>query len=49
MKEFTRSKIRSSPWQLFGLAIAAMVLTAVFETATGALLVPVFDSFVFGP
>src|SRR3982751_2164012 len=32
-------------WLMFTLAIVAMVLGAVFETATGALLVPIFDQF----
>ena len=34
-------------WLIFSLAIVAMVLGAVFETATGALLVPIFDQFQF--
>ncbi|HEY2866671.1 MAG TPA: ABC transporter transmembrane domain-containing protein [Pyrinomonadaceae bacterium] len=33
-------------WLIFLAAIVAMVLTATFETATGALLVPVFDQFL---
>jgi len=33
-------------WLTFLAAIVAMVLTATFETATGALLVPVFDQFL---
>ncbi|MFN6963329.1 MAG: ABC transporter ATP-binding protein [Pyrinomonadaceae bacterium] len=33
-------------WLTFVLAIVAMVLVAVFETATGALLVPIFDQFL---
>ena len=33
-------------WLTFIAAIVAMVLTATFETATGALLVPVFDQFL---
>ena len=33
-------------WLTFVAAILAMVLTATFETATGALLVPVFDQFL---
>ena len=33
----------------FVLAICAMVLVAVFETATGALLVPIFDQFQPNP
>ncbi len=32
-------------WMTFALAIIAMVLVAVFETATGALLVPLLDQF----
>jgi subfamily B ATP-binding cassette protein MsbA len=36
-------------WLIFTLAIVAMVLGAVFETATGALLVPIFDQFQFTP
>ena len=34
-------------WITFVAAMAAMVLTAAFETATGALLVPLFDQFNF--
>ena len=33
-------------WLTFVFAIVAMVLVAVFETATGALLVPIFDQFI---
>lgn len=33
-------------WLLFVLAVVAMVLGAVFETATGALLVPIVDQFL---
>ena len=33
-------------WLTFVAAVVAMVLTATFETATGALLVPVFDQFL---
>lgn len=37
-------------WLIFVLAIVAMILGAVFETATGALLVPIFDQFqLHGP
>jgi len=36
-------------WLSFVLAIVAMFLGAVFETATGALLVPIFDQFQFTP
>ncbi len=32
-------------WLTFTMAIVAMILTAVFETATGALLVPIFNQF----
>ena len=32
-------------WITFVFAIAAMVLVAVFETATGALIVPIFNQF----
>ena len=33
-------------WLLFTFALVAMVLVAVFETATGALLVPIFGQFM---
>ena len=33
-------------WLLFTFALVAMVLVAVFETATGALLVPIFSQFL---
>ena len=33
-------------WLLFTFALIAMVLVAVFETATGALLVPIFGQFL---
>src|SRR5437667_6712812 len=33
-------------WLTFLLAVIAMVLGAVFETATGALLVPIFNQFL---
>jgi subfamily B ATP-binding cassette protein MsbA len=36
-------------WPTFLLAVIAMVLGAVFETATGALLVPIFDQFLQNP
>lgn len=36
-------------WLTFVFAIVAMVLVAVFETATGALLVPIFDQFLPNP
>ncbi len=34
---------------LFSLALLAMVVGAVFETATGALLVPIFEQFLDSP
>ena len=34
---------------IFFLALAAMIFAAVFETATGALLVPIFDQFLGNP
>ncbi len=34
-------------WLIFVLALVAMLLGAAFETATGALLVPIFDQFKF--
>jgi subfamily B ATP-binding cassette protein MsbA len=36
-------------WVTFAAAMVAMVLTAAFETATGALLVPLFDQFYSVP
>lgn len=33
-------------WLIFAMALVAMFLGAVFETATGALLVPIFDQFL---
>ncbi|MEP7212126.1 MAG: ABC transporter ATP-binding protein [Acidobacteriota bacterium] len=33
-------------WVTFVFAVVAMVMVAVFETATGALLVPIFDQFI---
>lgn len=36
-------------WLTFVFAIVAMVLVAVFETATGSLLVPIFDQFLPNP
>ncbi|MDM7923832.1 MAG: ABC transporter transmembrane domain-containing protein, partial [Pyrinomonadaceae bacterium] len=33
-------------WAAFALAIAAMVMVAVFETALGGLLVPIFEQFL---
>ena len=35
-------------WFIFVMALVAMVLVAVFETATGALLVPIFNQFLPG-
>jgi len=47
VKDFTRLLKYVRPhWHIFVLAIVAMLMTAVFETATGALLVPVFDQFL---
>jgi subfamily B ATP-binding cassette protein MsbA len=47
MKEFTRLVRYVKPyWLIFVAAVIAMFMTAVFETATGALLVPVFDQFM---
>ena len=47
MKEFTRLVRYVKPyWLIFVVAVGAMFMTAVFETATGALLVPVFDQFM---
>ena len=46
MSEFTRLLQYVRPhWLTFIFALIAMVLVAVFETATGALLVPIFDQF----
>jgi len=36
-------------WLTFVIAVIAMVMVAVFETATGALLVPIFDQFLPNP
>ncbi|MFM9904211.1 MAG: ABC transporter ATP-binding protein [Pyrinomonadaceae bacterium] len=36
-------------WTTFVMALVAMVLVAVFETATGALLVPIFEQFMRNP
>ena len=33
-------------WAAFGFAIISMILVAVFETAIGVLLVPIFDQFI---
>jgi len=49
MKDFRRLLKYVRPyWLTFTAAMVAMVLTATFETATGALLVPVFDQFLPG-
>ena len=46
MSEFARLLQYVRPhWLTFLFALVAMVLVAVFETATGALLVPIFDQF----
>ncbi len=46
MSELTRLLQYVRPhWLTFLLAVIAMVLVAVFETATGALLVPIFNQF----
>src|SRR5205085_899565 len=36
-------------WLLFAFALLAMLLGAVFETATGAMLVPIFNQFLGDP
>ncbi len=36
-------------WLMFSLALFAMLMVAVFETATGALLVPIFNQFLPNP
>jgi ATP-binding cassette, subfamily B, bacterial MsbA len=36
-------------WLIFAIAAVAMFLGAIFETATGALLVPIFDQFSGNP
>ncbi len=36
-------------WVLFVFAVIAMICVAVFETATGALLVPIFEQFMPAP
>ncbi|MEO8649731.1 MAG: ABC transporter transmembrane domain-containing protein [Acidobacteriota bacterium] len=47
MKEFKRLLQYVRPhWVSFAMAVAAMVLVAIFETATGALLVPIFGQFL---
>lgn len=46
MNEFARLLRYVRPhWLTFLFAVIAMVLVAVFETATGALLVPIFNQF----
>ncbi len=50
MKELKRLLKYLRPyWLIFAIAAVAMVLGAVFETATGALLVPIFDQFLTNP
>lgn len=47
MNEFLRLLKYVRPhWLTFVIAFAAMILVAAFETATGALLVPIFDQFL---
>lgn len=47
MKEFKRLlKYLRPHYAAFGLAIAAMIFGALFETATGAMLVPLFNQFL---
>ena len=47
MKDFSRLlKYLRPHLPIFAFAIAAMILVAVFESATGALLVPLFDQFL---
>lgn len=47
MNEFYRLIKYVRPyWVTFGFAIVTMVLVAIFETATGALLVPIFGQFL---
>lgn len=47
MSDFRRLLTYVRPhWMTFILATVAMILVAVFETATGALLVPIFDQFL---
>ncbi|HSU24769.1 MAG TPA: ABC transporter transmembrane domain-containing protein [Pyrinomonadaceae bacterium] len=49
MNDFQRLLQYVKPhWLTFVLALIAMVLVAVFETATGALLVPIFGQFLPG-
>jgi subfamily B ATP-binding cassette protein MsbA len=50
MKDFKRLLKYLRPyWLIFVIAGVAMFLGAVFETATGALLVPIFDQFLGNP
>lgn len=47
MKEFRRLVKYVRPyWVTFAFAIVTMVLVAIFETATGGLLVPIFGQFL---
>src|SRR5687767_108988 len=49
MDEFRRLLQYVRPhWITFAVAIVAMILVAIFETATGALLVPIFGQFLPG-
>ena len=49
MNEFRRLLKYVRPhWLTFAAAIAAMILVAIFETAIGALLVPIFGQFLPG-
>jgi len=49
MNEFKRLLKYVRPyWLTFVFAISAMILVAVFETAIGALLVPIFNQFIPG-
>lgn len=50
MEDFKRLLHYVRPhWPTFLFAFVAMVLAAVFETATGAMLVPIFDQFLPDP
>ncbi len=50
MEDFKRLLKYLRPyWLIFVIAAVAMVFGAVFETATGALLVPIFDQFLGNP
>ncbi len=50
MKDFKRLLNYVRPyWLTFVFALVAMFLVAVFETATGALLVPIFNQFLPNP